>query len=115
MRAGREATHGPIPRHVGHVDGPREKGTRSVRTRDPMHGLRLYHRRGQYVPELNPRPNPYPNPSPNPCPYPNQVLKAAEAAFKPAGDGRSAPNSHPRLATPLRQGKLLNPDFCRCM
>eukprot|EP00964_Phaeocystis_antarctica_P086844 scaffold55038_cov66-Phaeocystis_antarctica.AAC.2 len=51
MRAGREATHGPIPRHVGHVDGPREKGTRYVRTRDPMHGLRLYHRRGQYVPD----------------------------------------------------------------
>ena len=38
----------------------------------------------------------------------------AEAAMKPAGDGRSAPNSHPRLAHPMGQ-KPLSAEFCRCM
>ena len=42
------------------------------------------------------------------------VTLQAEAAMKPAGDGRSAPNSHPRLAHPMGQ-KPLSAEFCRCM
>ena len=43
-----------------------------------------------------------------------EVLRATEAVLKPAGEGRSAPNSFPRLATPMRQ-KLFRPNSCPCL